>query len=69
MAYALFYCSLAQGFGSLAEFAEHLSHSIDIAFPVIHGRYGEDGGIQVCPKKHHENYGFLIVCRFQNAVL
>ncbi|CAA6654670.1 unnamed protein product [Spirodela intermedia] len=38
--------SLAQGFGSLPEFAEHLSHSIDIAFPVIHGRFGEDGGIQ-----------------------
>ncbi|MQM10634.1 hypothetical protein Taro_043532 [Colocasia esculenta] len=38
--------SLAQGFQSLPEFTEHLSHSVDIAFPVIHGRFGEDGGIQ-----------------------
>uniref|UniRef100_A0A1D1Y463 D-alanine--D-alanine ligase A n=1 Tax=Anthurium amnicola TaxID=1678845 RepID=A0A1D1Y463_9ARAE len=38
--------SLAQGFQSLPEFAEHLSHTVDIVFPVIHGRFGEDGGIQ-----------------------
>ncbi|KAK6943406.1 D-alanine--D-alanine ligase, C-terminal [Dillenia turbinata] len=38
--------SLAQGFQSLADFAEHLAHSVDIVFPVIHGRFGEDGGIQ-----------------------
>ncbi|OMO97682.1 D-alanine--D-alanine ligase [Corchorus olitorius] len=38
--------SLAQGFESLSEFAEHLAASVDIVFPVIHGRFGEDGGIQ-----------------------
>ncbi|XP_021289787.1 uncharacterized protein LOC110420741 [Herrania umbratica] len=38
--------SLAQGFRSLSEFAEHLAASVDIVFPVIHGRFGEDGGIQ-----------------------
>ncbi|KAL6657242.1 hypothetical protein ACP70R_005022 [Stipagrostis hirtigluma subsp. patula] len=38
--------SLAQGFNSLSDFAEHLATSVDIAFPVIHGKYGEDGGIQ-----------------------
>uniref|UniRef100_A0A2N9JBR4 D-alanine--D-alanine ligase N-terminal domain-containing protein n=1 Tax=Fagus sylvatica TaxID=28930 RepID=A0A2N9JBR4_FAGSY len=38
--------SLAQGFQSLSEFAEHLAASVDIVFPVIHGRFGEDGGIQ-----------------------
>nr|WDA42971.1 D-alanine--D-alanine ligase [Fagopyrum tataricum] len=38
--------SLAQGFSSLSEFAEHLADSVDIVFPVIHGRFGEDGGIQ-----------------------
>jgi len=31
----------------LDEFAEHLAASVDIVFPVIHGRFGEDGGIQV----------------------
>jgi D-alanine-D-alanine ligase-like ATP-grasp enzyme len=40
-------CSLAKGFSSLDEFAEHLAASVDIVFPVIHGRFGEDGGIQV----------------------
>jgi D-alanine-D-alanine ligase-like ATP-grasp enzyme len=40
-------CSLAQGFKSLDEFVEHLSMSVDIVFPVIHGQFGEDGGIQV----------------------
>ncbi|XP_008782597.2 uncharacterized protein LOC103702084 isoform X1 [Phoenix dactylifera] len=38
--------SLAQGFQSLSDFAAHLAVSVDIAFPVIHGRFGEDGGIQ-----------------------
>ncbi|KAI3961907.1 hypothetical protein MKW98_022112 [Papaver atlanticum] len=38
--------SLAQGFESLSEFAVHLASSVDIVFPVIHGRFGEDGGIQ-----------------------
>ncbi|KAL8526546.1 hypothetical protein ACS0TY_015658 [Phlomoides rotata] len=38
--------SLAQGFDSLSDFVEHLATSVDIVFPVIHGRFGEDGGIQ-----------------------
>ncbi|XP_012829658.1 PREDICTED: uncharacterized protein LOC105950836, partial [Erythranthe guttata] len=38
--------SLAQGFESLSDFVEHLATSVDIVFPVIHGRFGEDGGIQ-----------------------
>lgn len=38
--------SLAQGFDSLSDFAEHLATNVDIAFPVIHGKFGEDGGIQ-----------------------
>ncbi|CAN4118280.1 unnamed protein product [Withania somnifera] len=38
--------SLAQGFQSLSDFTEHLASSVDIVFPVIHGRFGEDGGIQ-----------------------
>ncbi|XP_020108411.1 uncharacterized protein LOC109724127 isoform X1 [Ananas comosus] len=38
--------SLAQGFHSLSDFAQHLASSVDIVFPVIHGRFGEDGGIQ-----------------------
>lgn len=41
-------CSLAQAFASLSELAEHLVSAVDIVFPVIHGRFGEDGGIQVC---------------------
>lgn len=40
-------CSLAQGFHSLHAFVEHLTVSVDVVFPVIHGRFGEDGGIQV----------------------
>lgn len=40
-------CSLAQGFQSLSDFTTHLAASVDIVFPVIHGRFGEDGGIQV----------------------
>lgn len=38
--------SLAQGFQSLSDFVEHLAASVDIVFPVIHGRFGEDGAIQ-----------------------
>ncbi|EER99943.2 hypothetical protein SORBI_3002G427800 [Sorghum bicolor] len=38
--------SLAQGFDSLSDFAEHLATNVDIVFPVIHGKFGEDGGIQ-----------------------
>ncbi|KAI3771072.1 hypothetical protein L6452_02225 [Arctium lappa] len=38
--------SLAQGFQTLTDFAEHLAATVDIVFPVIHGRFGEDGGIQ-----------------------
>ncbi|KAL0375412.1 UNVERIFIED_CONTAM: D-alanine--D-alanine ligase [Sesamum radiatum] len=38
--------TLAQGFKSLSDFVEHLATSVDIVFPVIHGRFGEDGGIQ-----------------------
>ncbi|PKA66875.1 hypothetical protein AXF42_Ash003532 [Apostasia shenzhenica] len=38
--------SLAQGFDSLTEFAEHLATFMDIVFPVIHGQFGEDGGLQ-----------------------
>lgn len=41
------FCSLAQGFKSWSDFAEHLAVSVDIVFPVIHGQFGEDGGIQV----------------------
>ncbi|KAI5663000.1 hypothetical protein M9H77_22323 [Catharanthus roseus] len=38
--------SLAQGFETLSDFADHLAAAVDIIFPVIHGRFGEDGGIQ-----------------------
>ena len=38
--------SLAQGFQSLFDFAQHLAANVDIVFPVIHGKFGEDGGIQ-----------------------
>ncbi|TYK24923.1 D-alanine--D-alanine ligase family protein isoform 1 [Cucumis melo var. makuwa] len=45
--------SLARGFRSLTDFAEHLSTSVDIVFPVIHGRFGEDGGIQELLETHN----------------
>ncbi|KAH9736822.1 d-alanine-d-alanine ligase family [Citrus sinensis] len=45
--------SLAQGFGSLSEFAEHLAANVDIVFPTIHGRFGEDGGIQEVLEKYN----------------
>ncbi|TVU37113.1 hypothetical protein EJB05_10406, partial [Eragrostis curvula] len=38
--------SLAHKFCSLSDFAEHLAATVDIVFPVIHGKFGEDGGIQ-----------------------
>ncbi|CAN0927902.1 D-alanine--D-alanine ligase [Linum grandiflorum] len=44
--------SLAWRFPSLSEFAEHLAESVDIVFPVIHGKFGEDGGIQELLEKH-----------------
>nr|PNR35407.1 hypothetical protein PHYPA_023307 [Physcomitrium patens] len=33
-------------FKSQAEFLEHLQATSDIVFPALHGRFGEDGGIQ-----------------------
>lgn len=45
--------SLAQGFKSLSDFAEHLAASVDIVFPVIHGQFGEDGGIQELLEKYN----------------
>ncbi|CAN1276862.1 D-alanine--D-alanine ligase [Linum perenne] len=45
--------SLAWRFSSLSEFAEHLAESVDIVFPVIHGKFGEDGGIQELLEKHN----------------
>ncbi|WCJ27957.1 D-alanine--D-alanine ligase family [Euphorbia peplus] len=45
--------SLAQSFSSLCEFAEHLAASVDIVFPVIHGKFGEDGGIQELLEKYN----------------
>ncbi|KAF7825465.1 D-alanine--D-alanine ligase [Senna tora] len=38
--------SLAHSFQTLSDFAEHLATAVDIVFPVIHGQFGEDGGIQ-----------------------
>ncbi|CAL5060905.1 unnamed protein product [Urochloa decumbens] len=43
--------SLAQAFHSLSDFAEHLSTNVDVVFPVIHGKFGEDGGIQALLEK------------------
>ncbi|XP_009135088.1 uncharacterized protein LOC103859329 isoform X1 [Brassica rapa] len=45
--------SLAQGFSSLSDLAEHLVSAVDIVFPVIHGRFGEDGGIQELLESHN----------------
>lgn len=45
--------SLAQGFKSWSDFAEHLAVSVDIVFPVIHGQFGEDGGIQEVLEKYN----------------
>ncbi|XP_002983726.2 uncharacterized protein LOC9643966 [Selaginella moellendorffii] len=38
--------SLAQCFTSQADFLRRLKSSVDIVFPVIHGKFGEDGGLQ-----------------------
>lgn len=38
--------STAQSFRSHTEFLEHLEATSDIVFPVLHGQFGEDGGIQ-----------------------
>ncbi|XP_014497814.1 uncharacterized protein LOC106759248 isoform X1 [Vigna radiata var. radiata] len=38
--------SLAQSFQTLSDLAKHLATAVDIVFPVIHGKFGEDGGIQ-----------------------
>ncbi|XP_073396782.1 uncharacterized protein [Physcomitrium patens] len=38
--------STARSFKSQAEFLEHLQATSDIVFPALHGRFGEDGGIQ-----------------------
>jgi D-alanine-D-alanine ligase-like ATP-grasp enzyme len=40
-------CSTAQCFVSHDEFLSHLRDSADIVWPVLHGQFGEDGGIQV----------------------
>ncbi|XP_013617186.1 PREDICTED: uncharacterized protein LOC106323640 isoform X1 [Brassica oleracea var. oleracea] len=45
--------SLAQAFASLSELAEHLVSAVDIVFPIIHGRFGEDGGIQELLESHN----------------
>ncbi|KAJ7961131.1 D-alanine-D-alanine ligase [Quillaja saponaria] len=45
--------SLAQSFLSLSDFAEHLATAVDIVFPVIHGQFGEDGGIQELLEKYN----------------
>ncbi|CAI5497084.1 unnamed protein product, partial [Closterium sp. Naga37s-1] len=44
--------SMASPFPSLPAFAAHLSHAVDIVFPVIHGKFGEDGGIQALLEQH-----------------
>ncbi|KAE9622274.1 putative D-alanine--(R)-lactate ligase [Lupinus albus] len=45
--------SLAQSFQTLADFAEHLATAVDIVFPVIHGKFGEDGDIQELLEKYN----------------
>ncbi|KAK7294798.1 hypothetical protein RJT34_17694 [Clitoria ternatea] len=45
--------SLAQSFQSLADLAKHLATAVDIVFPVIHGQFGEDGGIQELLEKYN----------------
>ncbi|CAI5492014.1 unnamed protein product, partial [Closterium sp. Naga37s-1] len=59
---AVYYCGsrreatpdvcMASPFPSLSAFAAHLSHEVDIMFPVIHGKFGEDGGIQALLEQH-----------------
>ncbi|KAL9256034.1 D-alanine--D-alanine ligase-like protein [Drosera capensis] len=48
--------SLARGFPSLSDFSEHLAASVDIVFPVIHGYFGEDGGLQEILEKSKVPY-------------
>ncbi|KAK7339998.1 hypothetical protein VNO77_20689 [Canavalia gladiata] len=45
--------SLAQSFPTLNDLAKHLATAVDIVFPVIHGHFGEDGGIQEVLEKHN----------------
>ncbi|CAL0328327.1 unnamed protein product [Lupinus luteus] len=45
--------SLAQSFHTLADLAEHLATTVDIVFPVIHGKFGEDGDIQELLEKYN----------------
>ncbi|XP_061355132.1 uncharacterized protein LOC133299657 isoform X2 [Gastrolobium bilobum] len=45
--------SLAKSFQTLADLAEHLATAVDIVFPVIHGKFGEDGGIQELLEKYN----------------
>ncbi|XP_027351656.1 uncharacterized protein LOC113862715 [Abrus precatorius] len=45
--------SLAQSFPTLTDLAKHLATAVDIVFPVIHGQFGEDGGIQELLEKHN----------------
>ncbi|CAL1378537.1 unnamed protein product [Linum trigynum] len=44
---------LAHRFLSLSKFVEHLAAAVDIVFPVIHGQFGEDGGIQELLEKYN----------------
>jgi D-alanine-D-alanine ligase-like ATP-grasp enzyme len=52
--------SLAQGFKSLSEFMEHLVVSTDIVFPLIHGKFGEDGSIQEFIEKAPSHYQHMM---------
>ncbi|KAK7395025.1 hypothetical protein VNO78_15566 [Psophocarpus tetragonolobus] len=45
--------SLAQSFQTLSDLAKHLAKAVDIVFPVIHGQFGEDGGIQELLEKYN----------------
>ncbi|XP_028212407.1 uncharacterized protein LOC114394923 [Glycine soja] len=45
--------SLAQSFQTLSDLAKHLATAVDIVFPVIHGQFGEDGGIQELLEKYN----------------
>lgn len=63
--FVCFFISLAQRFYSLAEFAEHLASATDIVFPAIHGKFGEDGGLQVWLKwiMNNGKYSFgIYIC-------
>lgn len=63
------FCSLAQGFKSWSDFAEHLAVSVDIVFPVIHGQFGEDGGIQVLYIfQILVIFSFSLLCIFSNMM-